>query len=481
MKFTHLSLSPRRPRASRRRLVAVASALAWAGLCVLPAAAHAHVKWFSEFSYADQPLTLKDAGTPTFWGLVLLSIATIAALVVLERLANRARWYKAIDGWLSQFRGSGVVVMRIGAFATLLLSWQAGVLLAPELTEPAEWIGWLQFVAALLLLFRPTVPAAGLIFIGLYALGVAQFGMFHMLDYPLFLGVGYFLLVSQAKSVRLRESGLPVLYFTLGFCLMWLAAEKVVYPQWALYILQGHPELTLGLDHRFFLVSCALIEFSLGYLLVVCLFERPLALTITLTFFLTSSVFGRREVIGHTIIHTALIVFLIEGPGTQFKPPIKFTQRLWQRLALSVVGFAALLPAVLVPYAQAAQWKYRQTVAHTVGVHQPVEVGDALPTPTVSLEVFKDSESGWNLHVETTNFRFAPELAGRPHMPGEGHAHLYIDGRKAARIYGPWHHIGPLPPGRHELLVTLNANTHGAYTAGGAPIEARATILVAPE
>ncbi|NBB85671.1 MAG: hypothetical protein GVY12_05525, partial [Bacteroidetes bacterium] len=30
-----------------------------------PAVAQAHVKWFSDFSFADQPLTLAEAITPT--------------------------------------------------------------------------------------------------------------------------------------------------------------------------------------------------------------------------------------------------------------------------------------------------------------------------------------------------------------------------------------------------------------------------------
>ena len=38
-----------------------------------------------------------------------------------------------------------------------------------------------------------------------------------------------------------------------------------------------------------------------------------LALLITLVFFATTLVFGKLEVIGHTMLHAALIVFLIEG------------------------------------------------------------------------------------------------------------------------------------------------------------------------
>ena len=54
----------------------------------------------------------------------------------------------------------------------------------------------------------------------------------------------------------------------------------------------------------------------------------------------------------------------------------------------------------------------------------------ALPSgpdaPTLDFRVVRDAASGWNLHIVTTNFRFAPERANAPHRPGEGHAHVYV-------------------------------------------------------
>lgn len=469
----------RKSLASGRRWPVALAAGAWFGLAAKPASAH--VKWFSQFSYEDQPLTLTEALTTTFWALVVLSLVTVAALVLLDRSASQQRWYQRIDQWMAGFSGSSWLVMRVGAFAMLLLCWQAEVLLALELDQPNEWVGWLQFVAALLLLFGRTTPIAGAMFIGMYFYAMVVFGVFHMLDYLMFIGVGYFLIVGGSKRDAVRESSLPVLYSTVGFCLMWLAAEKVIYPQWGLYILQGHPVLTMGLDHRFFLLGCALIEFSLGYLLLVCLFERPLALTITLTFFLTSMVFGRREVIGHTIIHTALVVFLIEGAGKHYRPPIKYPRQLGRRVAAAVAVFMVLLMSVLVPYAYGAAWQHgRAAAGHGAGhgaAHQPVDVtGDE--AMSVTLEVSADAHAGWNGRLQTVGFRFTPEAASKAHVTGEGHAHLYIDGRKAGRLYGPWFHIESLPPGRRTVRVTLNANSHGVYRVDGEPVAAEVTVDV---
>jgi hypothetical protein len=202
------------------------------------------------------------------------------------------------------------------------------------------------------------VPLAGLGLLLLYGFGVMRFGPLHMLDYAVYAGAGYFLAVSNAGDPRIRGSGLPALYLAVGFSLCWVALEKIVYPQWGLYVLQENPQLALGLDLRFFLLAAAFVEFSLGYLLIINLLQRPLALTITLVFFTTTLVFGKVEVIGHTLIHATLAVFVLEGPGTTFVPPIAIHRRLGTRSAFAAVNFALLFALLLVPYTWAAFRRY---------------------------------------------------------------------------------------------------------------------------
>lgn len=322
----------------------------------------AHVKWFSEFSFADRPVALAEAVSPTLIGLALLSMVTIGALVFLDVRLGQLPAYQGINRWLSSRSQQSVLVMRIGAGAVLLLSWQADAMLVPELHIGAAWVGWFQFLLALLLLFRRTTPAAGMGLIGLFALGVVCVGAFHMLDYALYAGAGYFLGVSNARDERIRASGLPVLYLAVGFSLCWVALEKIVYPQWGLYVLQQNPQLALGLPLRFFLLAAAFVEFSLGYLLIINLLQRPMALLITLVFFTTTLIFGKTEVVGHTLIHAALIVFLLEGPGTIYRPPIAFHRRLPLRTAFASVNFALLFAVLLPVYGTVAMRRYRATV-----------------------------------------------------------------------------------------------------------------------
>ncbi|MFO7847734.1 MAG: hypothetical protein R6V27_14300 [Balneolaceae bacterium] len=437
-------------------------------LCLVTAAtAYGHVKWFSDFSFADKPLTFSEAIGPLFTGLTILSMVVIAAMVLLEKKLQDWPLYSSIDEWLRGKKGNGLLIMRIVTGATLLLSWQGDAILVPELPVPAGWIGWLQFVLAFMLLFDRLVKYSGAGLIVLYIYSIFQFGAFHMLDHLLFLGAGYFLLVSDSENQKIKESRLPVLYATVGFSLCWLAIEKIIYPQWALYILEQNPQLTLGLDVDFFLMSAAFVEFALGYLLIICLLQRPLALVITLVFFSTTLVFGKVEVIGHTLAHGALIVFLLEGPGSMYRTPITFHKKLSLRSAFGAVNFALLLGVLLFAYSQGAWHQYTTRSGPALEEAGILNLPDDVNAPSVSIDLSKDPISGWNLRVETENFEFSPEAIGLPHEKGSGHGHLYINDRKAGRVYGKWNHIGRLPPGTHTIRVELTTNMHRTYTVEG--------------
>ena len=110
--------------------------------------------------------------------------------------------------------------------------------------------------------------------------------------------------------------------------------------------------------------------------------------------------------------------------------------------------------------------------------HGAIEVGNAPNPPTVKVAVRPDAKAGWNLQVQTQNFRWAPERASAQHVAGEGHAHLYIDGKKITRLYGEWYFLPSLRPGSHMIRVTLNANTHEDYTVGGRLVEDVVTVVV---
>ncbi|WP_224814144.1 hypothetical protein [Hasllibacter sp. MH4015] len=100
---------------------------------------------------------------------------------------------------------------------------------------------------------------------------------------------------------------------------------------------------------------------------------------------------------------------------------------------------------------------------------------DAADAPTLAVELVADPGGGWNLRITTDNFTFSPENVSLGHVPGEGHAHVYVNGVKLGRFYGPWVHLGDLASG-DVVEVTLNANDHRTLAVGDAALSASVTI-----
>jgi len=94
--------------------------------------------------------------------------------------------------------------------------------------------------------------------------------------------------------------------------------------------------------------------------------------------------------------------------------------------------------------------------------------------PTASLELKKDPTGGFNVHVVTTNFTWRPEMASMKYVPGEGHAHVFLDGRKIMRIYNEWFHLNTYQfatkAGEQLLSIEFVGNDHAPYTIQGSPI-----------
>ncbi|GAB4345162.1 MAG: hypothetical protein Fur0042_09600 [Cyanophyceae cyanobacterium] len=119
--------------------------------------------------------------------------------------------------------------------------------------------------------------------------------------------------------------------------------------------------------------------------------------------------------------------------------------------------------------------------------HQPHHAHETLEwprdrdRPTLGLLAQPDPQGkGINVQVLVSGFRFAPErLANPSDDPGEGHAHLYLNGEKIARLYGPWYHLSDLPPGRHVLSVRLSTNRHQELQYQGQAIAVETVLTIA--
>lgn len=73
-------------------------------------------------------------------------------------------------------------------------------------------------------------------------------------------------------------------------------------------------------------------------------------------------------------------------------------------------------------------------------------------------------------------------MASMQHVPGEGHAHVYLDGRKIMRIYNEWFHLNTYQfatrSGEQLLSIEFVGNDHSPYTVQGLPIGAEQIVDV---
>lgn len=114
-------------------------------------------------------------------------------------------------------------------------------------------------------------------------------------------------------------------------------------------------------------------------------------------------------------------------------------------------------------------------------IHDKLTISDPKVAPSVELKVTKDNKAGYNIFIDTKNFTFTPENVGKANVANQGHAHLYVNGEKIARVYGHWYYIPLLEPGRNDIRVTLNANNHEEYAISGQTIGDTFVVTVSEE
>lgn len=111
--------------------------------------------------------------------------------------------------------------------------------------------------------------------------------------------------------------------------------------------------------------------------------------------------------------------------------------------------------------------------AQEVHEHKMREVGH-YPVPQVSLQVYRDALDGVNLHIDVNQY-----LLNAPnHSVSEqtdilqGHAHVFINGKKYQRLYGTDLHIpnDQLKSGVNQVAVSLNSHQHENWMANGKTI-----------
>lgn len=147
-----------------------------------------------------------------------------------------------------------------------------------------------------------------------------------------------------------------------------------------------------------------------------------------------------------------------------------------RRQQVRVIRPALLALAIIAGVAAWPQEPFLPAVDHSQ--HPLIEVDEAEPTPSMRIHMDADSMDGFNIFLETQNFRFTPQSVDTLPVSNEGHAHLYVNGEKVARMYSPWHHLSSklLRDGINRVEVEFSTNDHSVWALAGVPIGADVLI-----
>ena len=282
----------------------------------------AHVKWFTEFDNAKPPLPISDVLTKTFIGFFIASVVAIYLFFLGDRYAFKKGYLVKLDLRLRMFDALSIHIMR-GAAAVFFFSLFAyheftGVsfFLTPELKTDLPIVPWVHLALGVFALSRHSAPLLGAGILGLYVASVQKYGIYHLIDYLIFLGIAYFFLVTNIHKGSWKKSGFIVLYALMGLTLLWASVEKWGYPQWTYPLLARDPSLLMGMEPYSYMVLAGFVEFNVIFLLLgaASIVTRIIALALESVFILAIFKFGLIDAIGHLMIIAILFVLIVRGP-----------------------------------------------------------------------------------------------------------------------------------------------------------------------
>jgi len=281
--------------------------------------AHAHVKWFSMMANCvSTPITTLDiVSSPLFAGLTLAAFATIFAVAAIDgRISRDDSPAVRAAAWVDHEAANLIApLLRIGV-ALYFLSiavyfYGSTIILTPELKTNATWVPVLQLAIAATVLVRRSAILAALGIVVLFAYSVSRYGVFHMLDYPFFLGLAAFLGIDSICGQKKHLQGLGILRVTLGFSLLWCATEKWLYPEWTLALLQSDLRVLLatGINPKLIVMGAGFVEFCLAFVLIFGRLASQIAAAVLLSVMISAiPVVGTLDLIGHLPILAILII-----------------------------------------------------------------------------------------------------------------------------------------------------------------------------
>ena len=281
----------------------------------LSGSANAHVKWFCGFNVAGQPRGLENVLCPDFEFLFGLTILSLLSGCLLEGTNLGAAMVRALDRATAFARDNTEIMFRAGCAFFFIAIWGVGgILLTPELKTTSTTVAAIQLGIAAGMLSRQTMPLSAAGIAALFVIAVWQYGIFHLADYPVFLGIAAYLALVGLQRDLFGIRPLDVVRWTAGITLMWASIEKWAYPEWSFPLLAEHPDMTMGFDPDFFMRAAGAVEFALAFAIMWTPLVRRFAAVILASMFVSAVfTFGKVDLIGHTLIVVVLMAIIADN------------------------------------------------------------------------------------------------------------------------------------------------------------------------
>lgn len=290
---------------------------------VCSSTARAHVKWFFEYDVTQPPTPIGDVLDGAFVKMFLVSVAACYLFFLADRYIYENGYLAEFDRKLKMFDNAANYIMRAaaGIFFLSLFGWWAfgfgqSFYLTPELQTAAAHVPWIHLAIALCVISSRTVFITGLGIFFLYISAAFEYGLFHMLDYLIFLGIAYYLTVSQTTKKSLLKSGFVALFACTGLTLIWAGVEKFAYSHWTIAVLADKPHVTMGMSPPVFMKVSGFMEIFITFILLgaVSVVGRLISLGFMSIFVLAVFEFGMLDAVGHLMIVAILWVLIVRGP-----------------------------------------------------------------------------------------------------------------------------------------------------------------------
>ena len=277
--------------------------------------ASAHVKWFCAFNVAGQPEGLENVLCQDFEVLIFVALVWLFAGCLIERTSVGDAILRSMDRVTSGLHANTEVMVRAIVFFFFVSLWAlGGIILTPELKSTSTLIGPIQLVIAASLLSRRTLPISALGIAILFGIAVHDYGIFHLADYPIFLGIAAYLALTGLQKKLFGIEAIDVMRYATAITLMWASVEKWAYPQWSFPIFVTHPGITFGFEPDFYMRAAGVVEFTLAFALLWTPLVRRCAASILAGMFIAACFeFGKIDLIGHSGIIAVLFAIIADN------------------------------------------------------------------------------------------------------------------------------------------------------------------------